>query len=329
MVRALAMMCVISVLSAQAFAQAPPAAGACAPAGDVAFGTKDKKDVSIEGKIYFLPDNTEKLPDFRALKSQGSIYTDRWDVPAREFTAGFPGVTNRFEWFALDYIGSIYVPIAGTYAFRLDSDDGSKLYLDGKVVVDNDGQHGMSESSGSVQLTKGDHPFRLSYFQGPATEIGLQLFVTPPGEAEKIFTLQDFNRAVLDNRSLLGVTETDDEIRIRFGAEVLFDTAKHDLKPAAETALKQLAMFLRAYPARPIVIEGHTDAVGSAASNQTLSENRATSVKSWLVANGGVAAACITTKGYGLTQPVASNDTADGRQKNRRVEVKIEKHGES
>ena len=326
MVRVLAVVCVVSVLTAPAFAQAP-ASGACVPAGDVSFGTKDKTDVSIEGRIYFLPEDTEKLPDFRALKSQGSIYTDKWDVPAREFTAGFPGVTNRFEWFAIDYNGSIYVPAAGTYAFRLNSDDGSKLYLDGKVVVDNDGQHGMSDTSGSVQLAKGDHAFRLSYFQGPATEIGLQLFVTPPGQEEKIFTLQDFNRTVLDNRSLLGVVETGSEIRIQFGAEVLFDTAKYDLKPAAESALKQLALFLRAYPAHPIVIEGHTDAVGSAASNQVLSENRAKSVKTWLVTNGGVAAACVTTQGYGLTKPVATNDTPEGRQKNRRVEVKIEKGG--
>jgi outer membrane protein OmpA-like peptidoglycan-associated protein len=108
---------------------------------------------------------------------------------------------------------------------------------------------------------------------------------------------------------------------------VLFDTGKYVLKPLAESALQQLAAFLRAYPGYPIVVEGHTDSVGTAASNLTLSEQRAQSVRDWLVGQGKLSAACLTTKGFGLTEPIADNGTADGRQKNRRVEVKIEKNG--
>jgi outer membrane protein OmpA-like peptidoglycan-associated protein len=309
-----------------AAAQAPPQSqSVCSPPKDAAFGTAKKMDVSMEGKIYFLPQDADDLPDFSKLKSEGSIYTDRWNVPARDFTSGFPGVTNRYEWFALDYQGSIYVPAAGEYGFHLSSDDGSRLYLDDRLVVDNGGVHSMADSTGSATLTQGDHKFRLTYFQGPATALGLVLFVTPPGGSETLFRLQDFNKAVLANRKLLGVSEDEKEIRIRFGAEVLFDTGKYDLKPAAEDSLKQLASVLRAYPGREIIIEGHTDNVGTAASNQVLSENRAKSVKDWLVSNGHVAAVCMSTKGYGATQPVAPNTTPDGRQKNRRVEVKIEK----
>jgi outer membrane protein OmpA-like peptidoglycan-associated protein len=303
----------------------PVATGTCAPAGGAAFGTATKTPVSIEGRIYFLSEDARSLPDFASLKSEGSVFTDRWEIGVREFTIGFPGVTDRFEWFALDYEGSIYVPLAGDYGFRLESDDGSKLYLDGTLVVDNDGVHAMSETAGAVTLRQGDHRFRLSYFQGPATEIGLKLFVTPPGGPEKIFRLQDFNKDVLDNRGLLGVTENETEIRVRFGAEVLFDTARFDLKPLAQDWLEQLALLLRAYPAHPIVIEGHTDNVGTAKANELLSRNRARSVRDWLVTQGQIAAACISTQGFGATQPVADNGTADGRQKNRRVEVKIEK----
>jgi len=302
-----------------------PQAKACAPAGGVAFGSATRTPVSIEGRIYFLQDDARTLPEFASMKSQGSIFTDRWEIGAREFTVGFPGVTDRFEWFALDYEGPIYVPVAGEYGFRLESDDGSKLYLDGAAVVDNDGVHAMNEASGAVTLTQGEHRLRLCYFQGPATEIGLKLFVTPPGGTETIFRLQDFNKDVLASRRLLGVTENDTEIRIRFGAEVLFDTAKFDVKPQALDSLKQLAGLLRAYPARPIVIEGHTDNVGTAKSNELLSRHRARSVESWLVSQGGVAGACVSTAAFGATQPVADNGTAEGRQKNRRVEVKIEK----
>ena len=108
---------------------------------------------------------------------------------------------------------------------------------------------------------------------------------------------------------------------------MLFDTGKHALKPLAQQSLTQLASVLRAYSGHPIVIEGHTDNVGSAASNQMLSEHRAESVREWLVTQGHIAPACISTKGLGLTEPVADNGTPDGRQKNRRVEITIEKGG--
>jgi outer membrane protein OmpA-like peptidoglycan-associated protein len=304
---------------------APQAVAACVPDTQAVFGTKQKTDVSMEGKIYYLPTNARGLPDFASLPSHGSIFTDKWDITERAFSSGFPGVTDRFEWFALDYRGAIYVPVAGRYAFRLNSDDGSKLYLDDSVVVDNDGVHGMIAHSGTVKLAQGAHAFRLSYFQGPAYEIGLEFYVTPPAGKEKIFELQDFNKSVVANRRLLGVTESDKEILVRLGAAVLFETGKYDLKSQALASLQGLAVLLRGYPGYPIVIEGHTDNVGIAAANETLSERRASSVKDWLVSHAQIAAACISTKGYGSTQPVATNATATGRQKNRRVEIRLEK----
>jgi outer membrane protein OmpA-like peptidoglycan-associated protein len=303
-----------------AAAQLPPG---CPARPQSSFGTKERTAVSMEGKIYFIPEDSGELPDFSKLKSEGSIYASEWNVAPRDFEEGFPGVTNRFEWFALDYQGSLYVPKAGDYSFRLGSDDGSILYLDDKVVVNNDNVHAWEEKDGQVTLPQGDHKFRLSFFQGPASYLGLQLWVTPPGEHEKIFRLQDFNRGVVQNRSQLGVDESADEIRVKFGAEVLFDTGKFDLKPAATTSLTQLAELLRGYPGSPIVIEGHTDTVGTPAANQTLSENRAKAVKTWLVEKGQVPDGCIRTVGFGQTNPVASNDTADGRQRNRRVEVRL------
>jgi outer membrane protein OmpA-like peptidoglycan-associated protein len=319
---------------AAAFTASRPAAFAlqqaspCQRPADEAFGSTKKSALSLEGKIYFIPEKSDKLPDFAKVKSEGSIFTDRFDVPSRDFTIGFPGVTDRFEWFAIDYQGPIYVPAAGEYAFRLFSDDGSRLYVDSKVVIDFDGIHGWDSMDGKVTLAQGDHQIRLSYFQGPATEVGLRLLVTPPGsDFERVFRLQDFNKAIADNRRLLGVAEDKDEIRVRFGAEVLFDTAEYKLKPVAESALRQLAVFLRSYPGYPIVVEGHTDNVGSPESNMTLSEQRAQSVRNWLVNLGHLEAGCLSTKGFGLTEPIADNGTADGRQKNRRVEIKIEKSG--
>jgi len=301
----------------------PQARAGCPPRQKALFGTKEKTAVSMEGRIYLLPEETTELPDFRTLKAIGSIYASEWDISERSFTEGFPGVTDRFEWFAIDYQGTIYVPQTGEYQFRLGSDDGSILYLDDKVVIDINGQHPWVEQRGQASLKEGDHKFRLSFYQGPRDYLGLQLWVTPPGGEEKIFALQDFNRGVLQNRSKLGVRENENEIQIKLGAEVLFDTGKYDLKPAATTALTQLAELLRSYPGYPIVIEGHTDSVGTPASNETLSQNRAAAVKTWLVESGQVQAGCIETVGFGQRKPVATNDTPDGRQQNRRVEIRL------
>jgi outer membrane protein OmpA-like peptidoglycan-associated protein len=137
--------------------------------------------------------------------------------------------------------------------------------------------------------------------------------------------------AAIDNVSVtpedapvLQVHESATEIQVQLGSEVLFDTGKFDLKPAATATLKELAALLAKHPASTIVIEGHTDSVGAPQANQLLSENRAGAVKQWLVTNG-IPATRITTKGYGATSPVATNETAEGREKKRRVEVRVHK----
>ncbi|MCB1895067.1 MAG: OmpA family protein [Zoogloeaceae bacterium] len=102
--------------------------------------------------------------------------------------------------------------------------------------------------------------------------------------------------------------------------DVLFDTGKASLKAGAMRTIDKLASFLKENPGRRILIEGHTDSVGSEAFNQTLSEHRAESVRDAVVERG-VAAERIAIEGLGEAYPVASNDNAPGRQQNRRVEV--------
>lgn len=104
--------------------------------------------------------------------------------------------------------------------------------------------------------------------------------------------------------------------------DVLFDTGKAKLKGGAMRTIDQLTGFLNQYPERTLLIEGHTDSVGSADYNQRLSEERANSVRMALL-NRGVASTRIMVHGLGEDYPVANNDTAAGRQQNRRVEVII------
>ncbi|HWW79284.1 MAG TPA: OmpA family protein [Steroidobacteraceae bacterium] len=104
--------------------------------------------------------------------------------------------------------------------------------------------------------------------------------------------------------------------------DVLFTSGQADLKTAATGNLNKLVTFLNTYPNRTVVVEGYTDSVGSDDYNQGLSERRADGVKSYLVRRG-VGSERLTALGKGKADPVAGNDSADGRQQNRRVEVVI------
>ena len=113
-----------------------------------------------------------------------------------------------------------------------------------------------------------------------------------------------------------------DTIRLQAPENITFDTNRADVKPQFQPVLGQLAQSIQQYPGTVVQVEGHTDSVGSASYNQTLSENRAGAVRSYLIQRG-VEANRLAAVGYGLTRPVADNSTAAGRAQNRRVEVLI------
>ena len=105
-------------------------------------------------------------------------------------------------------------------------------------------------------------------------------------------------------------------------SDVLFDTGRYSLKPGAREKLAKVAGILLAYPGLNIEVGGYTDNVGGDQMNQTLSENRASSVRDYLVQQG-VATGSVSARGFGNTLPVASNDNSSGRQQNRRVELLV------
>ena len=120
------------------------------------------------------------------------------------------------------------------------------------------------------------------------------------------------------------VTEVDNgqAILVNLPDGVTFDVNSTAINPQFRSTLDQIAQSLQQYPNSLVDVYGHTDSTGSDAYNQTLSENRARSVGNYLTMRG-VSAARLRTMGFGETQPVASNDTEEGRSRNRRVEIKI------
>jgi outer membrane protein OmpA-like peptidoglycan-associated protein len=131
-------------------------------------------------------------------------------------------------------------------------------------------------------------------------------------EALRAQLLEQFNR-ILETR------DTPRGLVVNMG-DVLFDTGKFDLRPPAREKLARLSGIILGHPGLNLEVEGHTDSVGSDELNQKLSEQRAGAVRSYLIEQG-LADGGVSAKGLGKTLPVADNDTAAGRQKNRRVEI--------
>jgi hypothetical protein len=156
------------------------------------FGTTVVIPSGLRGDIYYLPENTQTLARLARLRPQGSIYTASLNVPPQSFLIGFPGITKRFEWFAIDYSGKFWIENPGLYRFRLVSDDGSMLYIDGQLIIDNDGVHSTMVRLGSIRLAGGMHTIRVPYFQGPRETVALMLEVAGPGEQPRIFSTDEF-----------------------------------------------------------------------------------------------------------------------------------------
>jgi outer membrane protein OmpA-like peptidoglycan-associated protein len=126
--------------------------------------------------------------------------------------------------------------------------------------------------------------------------------------------LEQFNR-------VLPTTDTPRGLQVNMG-DVLFDTGKFKLRMEAQLGLAKLTGIVLSHPGLHLAVEGYTDTTGTAAFNQTLSEQRANAVRDYLIQQG-LDAGTITAQGFGPADPVASNDTPQGRQQNRRVEIII------
>ena len=193
------------------------------------------------------------------------------------------------------YVNENDVRYVSTNIEMVNNGDGSGTYTDKSknLVIENDGK-------GKAKIT----------FNGQTTEVDAKP-LEKPGKLAKLEMVPPVPS--IEANSLL----------IALDSEVLFDVNKYDVRvhPEAEEVLKNLAIVLKEMDVKNFEIDGHTDSDGSDEYNQVLSEKRANSVKNFLVSQGVTAE--ITTKGYGESKPVASNDTAEGRQKNRRVEIII------
>ncbi len=159
--------------------------------------------------------------------------------------------------------------------------------------------------------------------QTPSKESELQ---KKEAQLEKKEAELERQRAELEAaRKQLKLEETAQRVTMRLEGDVLFDSGKAQLRPEAEKAIEKVAVVLGQFPTAAVLIEGHTDSKGKPEVNLDLSEKRALAVEELLKKRAELAGIHFTTRGLGETKPIALNDTDEGRQQNRRVEIVVEK----
>ncbi|MDE3053834.1 MAG: OmpA family protein [Gemmatimonadota bacterium] len=143
------------------------------------------------------------------------------------------------------------------------------------------------------------------------------IWIDGPGSDDAPFYIVSIRVAASD-RSLFDALNADGRVSTQ---GILFGTGSDAIRPESAPTLEEIGTMLRQHADLKLTIEGHTDNVGAAAANQALSERRAAAVRQYLIAHFQIDGARLTSKGYGDTKPAASNDTPEGRQQNRRVEL--------
>jgi len=282
--------------------------------GEKKSGEKKEKLNTFTGFIYYLEKNILRLPDFKKLKPVGEIYTNSINIQDRDYQRGFPGVNNRFESFGIDYKGDFYIKDSTEYCFTLGSDDGSKLFIDEKLVISNDYQHKLIFKSNCIKLSKGFHKIEVQYYQGPRYNIALILKYRK--SEDKVFQVFDISKLYP-----IKVNENDNSIDISIEDDILFEFNSFELNENAQHAIEEIKRsIIDKIKIKSISIEGHTDDIGSEEYNMKLSINRAKSVKEYLTSIS-VRPELIVTKGSGKMKPKVPNINDESRKKNRRVEM--------
>jgi len=163
--------------------------------GDIrAFGAVTPRENAFCGDVYELPIHASSLDELGRLDPVASLYANTLNVPNEDITrmGGIPGVTHSSLWFGIDYYGKFYVTKPGDYLFELQSDDGSRLEIDNRAIIDLDGVHPVAKQTAQTALSAGWHSIHVPYFQGPPTALALVLSIQPPGEPMRVFNLNEF-----------------------------------------------------------------------------------------------------------------------------------------
>ena len=152
------------------------------------FNTKVKPGHGVIGQVYIPGYPIYNMPVFKRFTPVYTFATAKLDVAPRDYTQGFPTPEKQsvVENFAIHFRGKLAIDTPGIYMFEIYSDDGAKLYINGELVLDNDGVHAPKTKRAYAALKAGFHPFEIHYFQGPRHSVALQWYYKPPNRPRQI-----------------------------------------------------------------------------------------------------------------------------------------------
>jgi len=236
----------------------------------------------------------------------GHISLDKLDIPETYVKeAGFPGVEQRTK-FAMVLHSKMEVQVDACYEFSLNSDDGSRLWVNEIQIVGNDGGHGMRLKKDTVALRAGSYDAKVWYFQSYPDRFGLEM------KTKIIGKIHSCNNKSLDSKKPFRKIVFDN---------VYFDTDKYTLKKEGQIEIEKIAKIIDESRVKTIRIVGHTDTQGTEEYNKILSLNRSDTVASAiqeLIQDQNIDFIIL---GRGQSEPIEDNETIEGRKKNRRVEI--------
>lgn len=276
---------------------------------------------TFKGTAYEIPYkeryNLRYHPRFEKYPVITEFEWEKIDIPETEDVNLFPSVNKRYG-FALIITSTVKIISEGWYKFSLTSDDGSLLWIDKKLVVNNDGTHQMLLKEDSIALVPGNYPIKIWYYQGFPDRYGFQLNGS-------------FYRKLNATESLTPLeikTKKEKNIKLVISNQVLnFEHNSYQLDAKAKLFLddfcKKTLAKVDLEKIELIKITGHTDSSGSANYNAQLSLQRAESLANELKKRILSDEIKYELQGLGESQPVGSNDTQEGRLENRRVVLEI------
>lgn len=274
---------------------------------------------SFDGTVYEMPKMLQKIRghltrtilekysdkvlDYDSLTT---ISLSTLDIPETYIQYGsFPYVPRKTK-FCMLLDSRVVIPTTAYYQFSLNSDDGSILWIDDNIIVDNDGGHPMRKKSEVVLLKQGEYPVKLWYFQGHPDGFGLEMAATYYGPLEEE---QEDSTAMVIEKEL--------------PSDLLFESNSAVLSKNAESYLRQFLSKKKLERYTKIEVIGHTDDIGSDDDNLMLSKQRAQSVASLIQDIFPLIRIEYEVIGEGEQLPKYSNQSEEGRTKNRRVEIKL------
>jgi len=282
----------------------------------VALQNVEARFVSIPNSIRQYQKGVEDYPTYAVVK------LDKIWYPDRNYKEGFGDIYLQ-DSFAIFFTGQMQFPQDGWYEYSLNSDDGSLLWLNKKLVLHNGGGHKMRMRKDTSFVKAGTHDFKIWYFQDFPDRMGIEFDVKHLESLDKEIPEEQL---LADSEEIVKTEPAPREEKIVLNAQVLFAFDSYNLSQKGREVLDSIGLRLAAIKNADFLIEGHTDNIGTEEYNQNLAYKRALAVQQRIALQSLDASSKMIIRSFGATRPVLDNASEKGRQENRRVEIKINYH---